>query len=207
MKIYVVGNNKYANWIKDALLVDNIKEADLVLFTGGTDVDPVIYGHERNSKSYYSSRRDDQDIIIYEQARSLDKAILGICRGSQLLTALQPDGYLIQHVTKHAIGNTHPIEFYDGDLLEITSTHHQMMYPFDIANYELIAWSSPSRSTVYELSEGKTTTTRKEPEIVYYPEVNALAIQGHPEMMSIESPIIKKLNDLIQQKLFKNDKI
>lgn len=207
MRIYVVGNNNYANWINGALLVDNIKESDLVLFTGGSDVDPVIYGHERNSKSYYSSRRDNQDIIIYEQARSLGKAILGICRGSQLLTALQPDGYLIQHVTNHAIGNTHPIEFSDGDLLEITSTHHQMMYPFDIANYELIAWSSPSRSTIYELSEGKTTTVRKEPEIVYYPEVNTLAVQGHPEMMSVESPVIKKLNDLIQQKLFKNDKI
>lgn len=206
MKIAVIGPTRYANWIKKAEIVYTIKDADLVLFTGGADVFPAIYGHKKNPKSHCHIDRDNDDVLKYNEAVKLNKPMLGICRGSQFITAVQPKGYLIQHVNSHAIGGTHEIKFSDGDILHITSTHHQMMYPFDVDNHELIAWSSPSRSNVYELSgSDDIIEIDKEPEIVYYKDTNALCVQGHPEMMHLGSPVIGKLNDLLIEKLFNNE--
>lgn len=204
MKIYVVGGNiRYANWINAHTITGNIKEAELVLFTGGSDVDPCMYGFEKNSKTFSNYERDLDEEIVMEIAIINSIPMLGICRGSQLLTALQSGGYLIQHVNNHALYGTHSIEFSTGEVFDITSTHHQMMYPFDVKNYELLAWATPKRSDIYELSDNNTIKVEKEPEVVFYPDTKCLCVQGHPESMNINSPIIKKLNELIKIKLFK----
>ena len=46
-KIYVVGFGlHYMSWVNNAIHVENIEEADIVLFTGGEDVSPSLYGEE-----------------------------------------------------------------------------------------------------------------------------------------------------------------
>jgi len=200
MKVYIVGGAmQYKNFIYDSEIVLNIKDADLVVFTGGADVNPGLYNCIPNVKSYFNIQRDEYEIIKFEEALMLGKNMVGVCRGSQLLT-IMAGGKLIQHVNNHSLHYTHNISF-NGERREITSTHHQMMYPFDMkaSKYEIIAHSDGNRSDVYEFEPGVIKTSIQcEPEIVYYPEIKALAIQGHPEDMNTKSDTVMDINILLQ---------
>ena len=97
-------------------------------------------------------------------------------------------GKLVQDCENHAIGYTHGIT--NGEYeYDITSTHHQMQYPYNLdpKHYTLLYKSTGSRSSYYcgPVDEDEILK-HGEPEIVYYhvPELpKCLAIQGHPEIM------------------------
>lgn len=182
-KIYVVGPQKhYANWM-EGKLVDSMYKADLVVFTGGEDVNPALYGEKPNKYTSFNKERDEFEIRQFELCRDLNKPIIGICRGSQLLCVLS-GGKLVQDQNNPQF--LHKIETYDGKNIIVSSTHHQAQYPYlmDKSNYKLIGWSKgvanfhhDAYGKELELPEGK------EVEICYYPKINALGIQGHPEMI------------------------
>lgn len=204
MKVFIVGNMyNYMQWIENVELTDNLEEADIVMFTGGEDVDPRYYNAKQHKSTFCNPYRDACEIDIFKKIQQMENKPLciGICRGSQMLTVCN-GGKLIQNVTNHGIWGTHPIYFPKSkEIFEITSTHHQMMYPFDLplSDYEILAHSKNKLSTVYEGDLIKEPDV--EPEIVYYPKTKCLCIQGHPEMMIYNAPIIKKLNDLIKNYL------
>lgn len=113
-------------------------------------------------------------------------------------------GILVQDCSNHARYGTHPIT--DGNtIMEITSTHHQMQFPFVLSekDYDLLWWSEHRLSRRYE---GVDFAPDYEPEIVYYHvegKPTCLAIQGHPEMMRESSPTIDELNKLVEKCLQK----
>lgn len=116
-------------------------------------------------------------------------------------------GLLIQNVSNHAIYETHSIyEFDTCKTYEITSTHHQMQYPFNLsASSFTILFAPPcNRSRYYEGDKINNREVPMEPEIVLYHKDNypkCLAIQGHPEYMRHESPIIGRLNEIVNKLL------
>lgn len=82
MKVFVVGGSVgYANFLEDVSIVKDIKEADLVLFTGGEDVDPSLYGHSKHPKTYSNLKRDLEEKKIFESIDPNKQVCLGICRG------------------------------------------------------------------------------------------------------------------------------
>ena len=67
-KIYVVGGaTNYANWINNSELTNDMSKADIVLFTGGCDVDPSFYGKEKNPETYSNIERDINEKKEVEQ--------------------------------------------------------------------------------------------------------------------------------------------
>lgn len=195
----------YASWIESRVpveYVDSVKDADLILFTGGEDVDPAVYGDSKYRTTYSNPQRDEMEIAIYKEALAKEVPMLGVCRGCQVITALQPRGFLIQDVSNHT--RNHDIEIYDtGEIFTVTSTHHQMMYPFNVPGYQLIAFSSPRISREYFTGNGRLQGggPNYEPEIVFYKKSKALACQMHPEMMSDRDPFVKWLFDEMVNKL------
>lgn len=145
-----------------------LKSLALVVFTGGSDIDPAYYGEEIHGSyiSEYSRRRDAFEVGVYEAVRSIPKA--GICRGGQLFNIMN-GGRLVQHIDGHGGGN-HPIYFRDagGKFTQqrgmVNSCHHQMMVPSETIGHEIIACAA----------EGV-------PEIIYYPKYRDLCFQAHPE--------------------------
>lgn len=82
MKIFVVGGSVgYANFLEGASLVQDIKEADVVLFTGGEDVDPSLYGCEAHPRTYSNLQRDLEEKKVFESVDPSKQVCLGICRG------------------------------------------------------------------------------------------------------------------------------
>lgn len=207
-KIFVVGSQKhYANFIDDKILVDNLEDADIIIFTGGEDVDPSLYQCERYPNTFSNIQRDLEEKAIFDNIKP-NQLVIGICRGSQFLCVMN-GGKLIQDVNNHAIKHTHTIvELNTHRDYEITSTHHQMQYPFDIPKEQWTCLFITSRYQHADYYAGdKITNVPYEPEVVLYHRNNkpkCLAIQGHPEYMQHESPIIIRLNEIINT-LVKNE--
>lgn len=203
MKVFVVGGAiSYANWIKNCELVSDPKKAQIVLFTGGEDVDPSIYGCKKHPRTYSNINRDLKEKALFDEV-SPKQLILSVCRGSQLMSALN-GGLIVQDVHNHALWGTHEIT--NGvDTYQITSTHHQMQYPFTIdpKHYDILYWAEGLSNDHYEGDKIDPEVIKKhgEPEIVLYhlpDKPKCLAIQGHPEMMS-PNPLHDMLNLLIEQ--------
>lgn len=127
---------------------------------------------------------------------------------AQYLTVLN-GGKLIQHVNNHRNSN-HTIEFKRGVVLNVSSDHHQMMYPYDLKpeNYELIAYAQKYLSDIYLNGNNENIQLPDnflEPEIIYYPKTNSLCIQPHPEW-DINSNSSNYLLQLINNYLFEKER-
>lgn len=116
--------------------------AGLVL-TGGSDVDPALYGEPRQAETEPpDEERDTLEASMLEKALAQDLPILAICRGLQILNVSQ-GGTLIQHVAplhRHERSDVshelpvHPVTIQPDTLLstiagtntwEVNSRHHQ----------------------------------------------------------------------------------
>ena len=201
-------NEKYEVIVHKTKDVKNPKDIDLVLFTGGEDVNPQYYNEQIGKHTHINNNRDEKEIDTFHRFRN-HSFLLGICRGSQLLTVLNK-GKLIQHVEGHCRDHT----MIYGDLrYNITSSHHQMLYPFDLnkKDYELVAYSEYFQSNTYLNGDNEEIELPKnflEPEIVYYKNTNALCIQGHPEWNHCEKRTSSMCLNLIDKYLkeFKKSK-
>jgi len=202
-------NEKYEVIVHKTKDVKDVKDIDLVLFTGGEDVNPAHYGENVGKFTSINKSRDDKEIDTFYRFRE-HSLLLGICRGNQLLTVLS-GGKLIQHVEGH--GRDHSMILNNRMKYNITSSHHQMIYPFDLneKSYELIAYSEYFQSKTYLNGDNKEVELSKnflEPEIVYYKNTNALCIQGHPEWSHCERRTSSMCLNLIDKYLkeFKKSK-
>lgn len=86
-------------------LVSNEKDAnaqldrcDVLVLTGGEDIDPALYGEEPNENlEDVNKERDTSDMLITQAAIDRDMPTLGICRGLQVLN-VQGGGTLYQDI-------------------------------------------------------------------------------------------------------------
>ena len=198
LKIYVVGGDNYYTRFMSVSrydITDELENADVVLFTGGEDVTPSLYGKQKHHSTYCNIDRDIYEKSIFDSMKP-NQVALGICRGSQFLCAMN-GGILVQDCRNHAIGggSGHKIVevLSDGTLgktITATSTHHQMQYPYVLPEdyYTVLYKSKEIRSTIHEGDgiDPEVIMKKGEPEIVYYHvpgKPKCLAVQGHPEMM------------------------
>jgi len=169
---------------------------DLLILWGGEDISPSLYG-EPVVASHAGSRpsmRDETEMALAKRAVEMGIPILGVCRGHQLLGALNGNK-LFQHVDNHIV-TSHAI-IYKGQILRTNSCHHQMVIPTD--DMEVIAYAPC-------LSRIKTTTKKiidegDEVEIAYFPKLKALGVQGHPEWLPRTSDLTRITIELIQEQL------
>lgn len=82
MKIYVVGGaDNYVNFIKDAEIVKNLEDAQLIVFTGGEDVDPSLYGCKKHKSTYSNIERDEYERSIFNKINPKTQVCYAACRG------------------------------------------------------------------------------------------------------------------------------
>lgn len=180
---------------------DMMDRDGILLLHGGEDISPSIYGERNSSQCYASNRpskRDKAEMKFVERAVALGIPIIGICRGAQLLCAMA-GGKLAQHVTGHEWGK-HDLEDENGFVTLTNSVHHQMMIP-DNTRHKLIAWASPKLSDVYLGEDDKQLDVAVEPELVYFEDLHALGIQGHPEYLTPANPFVQYCTKVIQNVL------
>lgn len=123
---------------------NSLFDADLVLWTGGHDVTPALYGELPHTRTHTSKARDLNDLMAWNLSGRA-KIRLGICRGAQFLNVIN-GGSLWQDVRPSpgdaGHSGVHDIIRYtfndlkdpskgveDQSVYSVTSTHHQMMRP------------------------------------------------------------------------------
>lgn len=72
--------------VEPELAVDYLGLFDGIIFAGGADVDPTFYNEEPHQQLGTTYRKRDLfEIALLKQALAADKAVMGICRGMQLI--------------------------------------------------------------------------------------------------------------------------
>jgi len=124
--------------------VDETLDAlDGLILSGGSDLDPELYGQEAHAETSDVMRdRDTAELALLEAALERDMPVLAICRGSQVLNVAR-GGDLVQHLPdvvgdekhKHTPGAfaDHDVSVEDGSRLAsvlgegapVKSHHHQ----------------------------------------------------------------------------------
>lgn len=172
-----------------------------LLLGGGTDINPNIYGEEDFGYCQYSNNsRDKSNIKAIEKAVAEGKPIFGICRGFQLLDAVF-GGKLIQHTVGHPRGVTVLIsedqKLPETSIDNCSNCHHQVV---DIHHTKgkVIGWSTYKYKAFFA---NKAEILDHVPQIIYWPDKKALAVQFHPEWQGSDHPMNKYLRGLIKETL------
>ena len=174
--------------------VFNPKPGDAVLFHGGTDIWPGLYGESPISEVFTKRllARDVMERKIMEAALESNTPMIGICRGAQHLCCFA-GGSLFQHMDGHTNSN-HGIQTATGEEFAfVPGDHHQVMRPNFGTRciWEPLAWAYPSQhrdvKTGPEAEEFDKWEADFELEIVWFPAIRGLAIQPHPEWATNES--------------------
>lgn len=114
------------------------KDIDIILFDGGADVHPVLYGGTYHSTVHPNLARDWQEKIIFDFYKDLDTVFAGICRGAQFLNVMM-GGTLYEDLPSVNIGHSHThkimltdseclfqyTKLEEGDEITVNSLHHQ----------------------------------------------------------------------------------
>jgi len=80
---------------------ETLDALDGVVFTGGSDLDPELYGADAHPQTLGIVRmRDDAELALLRAALERDMPVLGICRGIQVLN-VGMGGDLDQHLEGH----------------------------------------------------------------------------------------------------------
>ena len=179
----VNGNSAYSNMFRSRnwVHVADWRQANLIQFCGGADVNPALYGQSKHPTTEFNEERDKHEALMFRAALQNKIPMAGICRGGQFLNVMC-GGSMWQNVDNHANTAGHLVyEINTGESLKATSTHHQMMDPADHAITLLVA----NESTKKENFIGGVIRSRYERggdiEAVYYKEENCLCFQPHPE--------------------------
>ena len=111
---------------------------DILLLPGGGDIDPVLYGQEMNGSEEPDHERDQAEMRVIARFLAMDKPIIGICRGLQVLNVVF-GGTLHQHIPDHSrvekeIDRVHMTRADDpllcrlyGEEFPVNSAHHQVI--------------------------------------------------------------------------------
>lgn len=189
--------------IKD--FVKNPTQFQFVLFTGGEDIAPSLYG-DKSPLGFcmYSNYRDSIEQIVYKIALKNKIKMVGICRGLQFLTAMA-GGKLLHHVENH-VGNDHVMylnfPWEEKKAILVNSYHHQMALP---TKEGIVLGHAPkSIAKNYYGDEDKQVDWEGEDvEAMYLPNINAFGVQWHPEALKSTSDGYCWFNTMVD--LFIND--
>ena len=90
-----------------ASVEETLSAVDGLIFSGGSDLDPSLYGEEAHAETVGVVReRDDFELSLMRAALEQDVPVLAICRGSQVLNVAL-GGRLEQHVPDRVGSNVH----------------------------------------------------------------------------------------------------
>jgi putative glutamine amidotransferase len=159
-----------------------LRALDGLVLAGGPDLDPYLYGAEREPLTESSPDRDTAEMSLVRAALNNDMPVLGVCRGMQLLT-VAAGGRLHQHLPdvlgheKHrpapGVYGEHEarlvpgsrIEALMGDELGIHCYHHQGV-------------ADPGTLTVTARAEDGLPEAVEDPSRAF-----VLGVQWHPEVI------------------------
>lgn len=153
---------------------------DGLLLPGGGDADPALYGQEDRGSNPPDPDRDKDELELFALFRAMNKPILGICRGHQMIN-IALGGTLIQDLPDEY--HRHDTER-NADRIHLVKTTHPLMT--EIFGAEFVSNSSHHQA-VDRLGEGLSITCVSDDGVVegiVHESGRILGVQFHPERMA-----------------------
>jgi putative glutamine amidotransferase len=168
-----------------------------VLFSGGGDLDPVLYGATLHpTLGGVSAERDRTELALVRWAVDEARPFFGICRGQQLLNVAL-GGTLYRDISEHAGALKHT---YDGQT-ESTLRSHEIQVEEEtrlarILNTPVLTVNSLHHQAVRVVASPLTISARAPDGLVEAVELPhhpfGLAVQWHPECL-LDAPEMRRL--------------
>jgi hypothetical protein len=161
-----------------------ISETEILVFPGGADLNPGLYGEKKHPTTSSSDKQDDTFLKAWNLVVKNPKILkIGICGGGQFLNVMN-GGKMFQDVDNHTRDHSCVYLNTVGETssFQVTSTHHQMMRPGREA--ELWGWAFESSYRDLENTIHRPTMFDHEGpdiEVLWYPKTSSLCFQPHPE--------------------------
>jgi hypothetical protein len=181
-KVHVVGADRLITGIflnKGYEIMMEQEKADIVVFPGGADLAPEMYGEGYGGRRLYVNKAEDsRDKNAWSKLRDHQFRV-GICRGGQFLNVMN-GGKMYQHVSNHTRDHyVYDCVFNGVEPIKVTSTHHQMMIPTKEA--EVLAYAEGIGEDFWT-GAGMQSKPIFESEVLWYEKSKSLCFQPHPEM-------------------------
>lgn len=161
---------------------DVLDGLDGVIFTGGSDLDPALYGEQPHPTCKVRPERDTAELLLLRAALDADLPVLGICRGLQLMTVAY-GGRLHQHLPEVFGHDNHrptsgPKFGQHAVRLAAGSLCHRVLGPLvDVNSFHHQGVADPGRLMPTGWSVGdELIETVEDPAKTF-----ALGVQWHPE--------------------------
>lgn len=165
---------------------------DGLLLTGGPDIDPLFYGEEPIPELGLVVReRDALENTLFSEFLQLDKPILGVCRGCQMITAAM-GGTLWQDLPSQKPSEVpHRNEGYPNSAEKQHAVAIDKASPlFSLLGRDELLTNSYHHQAAKALSDTLASMAKAEDgviEAVYAPERRFVwGIQWHPELFALE---------------------
>lgn len=154
------------------------ESADIVVFGGGADVQPHLYGEKAHITCVCDAERDKRDRELFTKCYEEGIPMFGICRGAQFGHVMM-GGKLFQHVDNHTGDHGMWLKEENKIIPRISSVHHQMVIPHSGMT---VLGLTPGRSmTRYMNSERRVRGKNDDIEAFFYRNACFFGVQGHPE--------------------------
>lgn len=207
-KVFIAGT-AYRDMTKEVFLGSGLYEisssltqSDIVVWTGGADIYPSLYGEKPIPGCYYNPDRDKIELDILDQVLPLNKFLVGICRGAQLLNCKPNGGTLWQDVNGHGSTIHLSVDIPSGKNVKLNSVHHQMMRPSKDGEIVAFTKRSTKKEAQNELWKGDPEI---DPEVIWFPKTKSLCFQGHPEFGHPETT--KYFHTLLDRYFWRDKKV
>lgn len=170
-------------------LTDLLSIASAIIFSGGKDYNPELYGsmpHEKTDPTH--SWRQEFDIrLMHKCLHDTNLPILGICAGHQLLN-IALGGTLIQDLESELDTNV-PIKHLGSDSMQPLTNHEvefdKSSHAFDIFRSDKVFVPSSHHQAVARLGSGLKVSSRAEDNVIESIELPGrgftIGVQWHPE--------------------------
>lgn len=186
----------------ESVIDEYIKLADAIVFTGGEDIDPNLYGADFHpSVELVSFERDAFEKALYEKAFAKKIPMLGICRGMQMINSLA-GGDLYQDLQaeyKGASGHSMGRDLSRG-ILKITTKKDSKI---NKSLGDEILVNQYHHQAVKKLGEGFVATAHSRDGVIeameYTGDQYISCVQFHPEsMIDHEENFLDIFKDLVE---------
>ncbi len=182
---------------------------DGVLFTGGHDVSPEMYGEEPlNHTVVTCKKRDDMERIVLNKAMERDKSILGICRGIQFINAAL-GGTLYQDLpTQHPSAvEHHQKPPYDVPAHNVHIVKNGPL--FELLRKEELSVNSYHHQAIKELAPDLCVMAKSPDDLIealYKPDRKFLwAVQWHPEFSYLSDRSSREIFRIFVKSMWYNE--
>ncbi len=180
-------------------LEEMMKEMDGLIITGGDDINPSFY-NKANTYSEPNVIEDDiNDLNLIEICLKLNKPILGICRGLQIINVYF-NGSLYQDIVKEGLTNiSHNQKEKEKDYIYYANfDKNSILYDIFNAKYYI---NSFHHQAIEKLGNNLKIAAKSDDNVIEAIEWDKkiLAVQWHPEKLIDDEKhlnIFKKFNEL-----------